>query len=229
MMAPRSLAVSLVLLPAFLFSQETPNLDVRLFREINNRQSEDFGVVEFIDQTSVPLFVSLPAGLLLWGILGDNRSALDTGVLTLSAQALTLGVSSAVKAVVDRPRPFEVLRDVKVKRLSSISGSSFPSGHTSQAFAIATMFALRAQPLVYIPAFLWAGYVGYARIYVGAHYPSDVVGGMVTGIVLSLAVYQYRESILKARDRAFGMEQPAGRVAHSLRNLELIAIRVPLR
>lgn len=228
-MALRSLAVYFVFLPTVLFSQESPSLDIRLFREINNRQTEDFGLVEFVDQTSLPLFVSLPAALLLWGVLGDNRPVLDTGVLTLSAQALTLGVTTAVKVVVDRPRPFEVLREVKVKRLSATSGSSFPSGHASQAFAIATMFALRAKPLVYIPAFLWAGYVGYARIYVGAHYPSDVLGGMVTGIVLSLAVYHYQESILKGRDKMFGVEPTTARLAHPLGNVEFFTLHVPLR
>lgn len=225
----RSLAVCFIFLPTLLFSQESPSLDIRLFREINNRQTEDYGLVEFVDQTSLPLFVSLPAGLLLWGVLADNRTVLDTGVLTLSAQTLTLGVTTAGKAVVDRPRPFEVLREVKVKRLSSTSGSSFPSGHASHAFAIATMFALRAKPLVYIPAFLWAGYVGYARIYVGVHYPSDVLGGMVTGIVLSLAVYHYRESILKARDKMFGMDPTLARVAHPPGNVEFFTLRVPLR
>jgi undecaprenyl-diphosphatase len=228
-MALRFLAVYVVFIPAVLFSQESPSLDVRLFREINNRQTEDFGLVEFVNQTSIPLFVSLPAGLLLWGVLGDNRSAFDTGVLTLSAQAVTFGVTTAVKAAVDRPRPFEVLRDVKVKRLSSISGSSFPSGHASHAFAMATMFALRAKPLVYIPALLWAGYVGYARVYVGVHYPSDVLGGIVTGVVLSIAVYQYRDSILKVGDRMFGMEPSSGRVANPLGTIEFITIRVPLR
>lgn len=228
-MVLRSLAVYLVFLPAVLISQESPNIDVRLFREINNRQTEDFGVLEFVDQTSIPLFVSLPAGLLLWGVLGDNRPVLDTGVLTLSAQVLTFGVTSAVKAVVDRPRPFEVLREVKVRRFSSISGSSFPSGHASHAFAIATMLAHRAKPFVYIPALVWAGCVSYARIYVGVHYPSDVLGGMVTGVVLSFAVYQYRESILNARDRIFGMEQSAGRVANPLGNIEFITVRIPLR
>jgi undecaprenyl-diphosphatase len=227
-MALRFLAVYFVFLSPNLFSQESPNLDVRLFRTINDAQTVASGAVECIDQTSVPLFVSLPAGLLLWGVLGDNHSALDTGFLTLSSQVLVLGVTSAVKAVVDRPRPFEVLRNVKVKRLSSVSGSSFPSGHAAQAFAIATILAYQAPWFVSIPAVVWAGYVGYARIYVGVHYPSDILAGIVTGIALSYAVYQYRELVLQARVKVFGGEPSSALRGSTPENFQLITLRVPL-
>jgi len=227
-MAFRFLAVYVVILSNVLFSQESPNLDVRLFRVINNTQTEGSGAVEFVDQTSIPLFVSVPAGLLLWGLLGDNPQALDTGFLTLTSQILVLGVTSATKAVVHRPRPFEVLRDVKVKRLSSVSGSSFPSGHAAQAFAIATILAYQAPWFVSIPAVIWAGYVGYARIYVGVHYPSDVLAGIVTGIALSYAVYQYRESVLQARVKVFGGEPSSALRGSTPENFQLITLRVPL-
>jgi undecaprenyl-diphosphatase len=225
----RSLAVVWFFLPTLLLPQESSNCDVRLFRQINTEQSENYGVMEFIDQTSVPLFVSVPAGVLLWGLLADNRSTLDTGVLTVTSQLLTYGVTSVAKALVDRPRPYEVLSNVKLKRLSTVSGSSFPSGHSSQAFALAAIFLLRAKPVVYLPALAWAGFVGYARIYVGAHYPTDVLAGFVVGAIVSALVYRYRDPLLKAKDRIFREEEPATRFGMKpVGQIDWWTLRLPL-
>lgn len=222
--------VILFFVPAGLFAQEETNLDVRLFRQINNSQREGYGFIELVDQTSIPLFVSIPAGLLLYGALGDNRFALDTGVLVGTSQLLTVGTTSLVKAAVNRPRPFEVLRDVKVKRFSRVIGSSFPSGHTSQAFAIATMLALRYKPIVSVPAFVWAGLVGYGRIYVGVHYPSDVLGGMVTGALLSVILFKYRNDIIKAKNQLFNTEPENAEMNPVwFENTPLLSFKIPFR
>ncbi len=228
-MTLRSAAVLFLCIPVFLSAQEEASLDVRLFRNINNRQTEGYGFIEFVDQSSLPFFFSIPAGFLLYGALGDNRLALDSGVLLLTSQMLTLGTTSVLKVAVNRPRPFEVLQEVKVKRLSQVSGSSFPSGHTSHAFAIATMLAFRSKPSVYVPALVWAGLVGYGRIYVGAHYPTDVLGGMVTGVLLSAIVYAYRNDVIKAKDRLFNTApEHAQRIQDWSDNQPLLSIRIPL-
>ena len=63
--------------------------------------------------------------------------------------------------------------------------SSFPSGHTSTSFACATILTL-AFPRAAPGFFLLALAIGFSRIYVGAHYPLDVVGGAALGIVTAL-------------------------------------------
>jgi len=93
-----------------------------------------------------------------------------------------------------------------VKRFSEPTGASFPSGHAAQAFAVATMLSLRYRPVVSLPAFLWAGLVAYGRIYVGVHYPSDVLGGMAVGALLSALVFHYRNDIIKEKNRIFGTQ-----------------------
>jgi undecaprenyl-diphosphatase len=221
---------TILVFSSLLFSNlvraQDSSLDIRLFRQINNGQSTSYGAIELIDQTSFPLFVSIPAGILLYGGLADNRSAVDTGTLLVASQALSLGTAVLFKSLTDRPRPYEALSDVKVKRLSNVSGSSFPSGHSAQAFAIATMLAYRAGPIIYIPAFVWAAFVGYGRVYLGVHYPSDVLGGMAIGILSSVLVNEYRDSILAAKNRLLNTDDPSAQYIRLPENSPLIRLSI---
>lgn len=100
--------------------------------------------------------------------------------VVLVAVALSAVISNILKVAVDRARPFEVLPDVL--KLAGGGSGSFPSGHTSDAFALATALALvfPGRRLVW-PALAWAVAVGYTRIALGVHYPSDVLGGALIG------------------------------------------------
>lgn len=105
----------------------------------------------------------------------------------------TMAVSTAItfilKYTVNRKRPFEV--DSLITKASSGGGPSFPSGHTSLAFATATSLSF-AYPKWYviIPSYLWAGTVAYSRMYLGVHYPTDVWVGAVVGTLSGFLSYK---------------------------------------
>lgn len=131
------------------------------------------------------------AGILLAVIFyfGNNRRfavLLLFGILTL-----WLAVE-LIKAVVERSRPFLALEGTRVIGWRE-RGKSFPSGHTSQAFFMATLLAqyFVLGPLWGSVLYTLAVLVGFTRIYVGAHYPRDVLAGgilgSVWGILTSLA------------------------------------------
>jgi membrane-associated phospholipid phosphatase len=114
----------------------------------------------------------------------------------LSLGALTLWlVVELVKALVHRGRPFIRLSQARIVGRRA-GGRSFPSGHTSQAFFMATLMAGYFHAAVWAVCLLYAValLVAITRIYVGAHYPRDVLAGAILGSAWGLLagiVYGY--------------------------------------
>jgi undecaprenyl-diphosphatase len=107
-------------------------------------------------------------------------------LLTVAAVALADWSSIGIKALVGRDRP--PLRYPEPKTLvPTPHDASFPSGHAATSFAAATMLAFAFPRLA--PAFLvLAAAVGFSRIYVGVHYPLDVLGGAALGALIAIAL-----------------------------------------
>jgi undecaprenyl-diphosphatase len=75
---------------------------------------------------------------------------------------------------------------------------SFPSGHAATSFACATVLA-RAAPRLAVPLYLLAVAIAYSRVYVGVHYPLDVLGGAVLGIAVATALLRLALSRRRSR------------------------------
>lgn len=99
-----------------------------------------------------------------------------TGLAVLAAD----GLASFVKVAVGSKRPDEPGSLIEIPR-----SHSFPSGHAATAFAAATVLSTCAPRLA--PAFyVLAAAIAYSRLYVGVHFPLDIVGGIVIGVVTAL-------------------------------------------
>ncbi|MBS1951325.1 MAG: putative membrane-associated phospholipid phosphatase, PAP2 superfamily [Cytophagales bacterium] len=114
----------------------------------------------------------------------QNRLSLLYIVLSIAIGGL---VSRIIKESVAEPRPYEV--DPRIVQLSVGGGYSFPSGHTTEAFASAMAVSLLfARWTIIIPLFAWASLVALSRIYLGVHYPFDIFMGMFIGSLSAWAL-----------------------------------------
>jgi membrane-associated phospholipid phosphatase len=136
------------------------------------------------------LVLALAIALLAW-IQGIRLLTVEilAGLLTLWL------VVESIKAVTDRTRPFLILVEARLVGWRE-RGKSFPSGHTAQVFFLASLLTGFLQLGLPLAAGLYglAALVGFTRIYVGVHYPRDVLGGAILGTmwgIMSLAVAAY--------------------------------------
>ena len=132
--------------------------------------------------------------MLIFTQLGNGLTSLViAGILFLTSERflayeLILGtltlwlVVELVKFVIHRPRPFLRLTQARIVGYRPI-GRSFPSGHTSEAFFMATLMAQHFHSSVWVVFLLYAAafLVGITRLYIGAHYPRDVLAGAILG------------------------------------------------
>jgi undecaprenyl-diphosphatase len=123
---------------------------------------------------------AMVCGVLAWrdGARG-RRAAVRTTAAMLTANYIAQG---PMKQLVGRRRPFHDVRDHIVVGRRTLD-TSFPSGHSASSFAAATSLAL-AYPQLAVPMLLAALGVGFSRVYLGHHYPSDVAGGLAIGAVI---------------------------------------------
>jgi undecaprenyl-diphosphatase len=129
-------------------------------------------------------------------------------LLALLALLLTNVIVIILKFLVAEPRPFLTLPNVDL--LVQVDGQSFPSGHSASSFAAATLIGLKyrlesrgsLRMLIY-PLFIFALLVGVSRIYIGVHYPYDVIVGALIGILCGLTVLKYENNILNNRVAEF--------------------------
>ena len=127
-----------------------------------------------------PLLGGVWVALLIWG----GRRGRMAAIMLVIAVALSDQLSSRVlKPLVGRVRPCNALPLDEIRLLVRRSGApSFPSSHATNSFAMAMVFVWR-WPRLAILFFVFAVLVAYSRVYVGVHYPLDVLAGAVLGVI----------------------------------------------
>jgi membrane-associated phospholipid phosphatase len=157
------------------------SLDLRLLKQINGPVSGADNTWRDISNSAYISISTIPVGMLLTGIITNDEQletkSLRTCETILVSQVITFGLKQSVR----RKRPYLEYPDL-ITGKSASTGYSFPSGHTSATFAMAASLSL-SFPKWYIiaPSFAYAGTVGYSRMYLGVHYPSDVLAGAIIG------------------------------------------------
>ncbi len=157
-------------------------------------QQADLSILFFINQQlanpiSDLIFKSLHyLTFVFWGLLilyFVYKKEKFIVLLMIIAIVISSIVASALKTAIARERPYQVL-DVR-QLVKEDDNRSFPSNHAQLSFVLATIvFSFYRKPGLIL--FLLSLIIGLGRIYVGVHYPSDVLGGAVIGILLAIAI-----------------------------------------
>ena len=176
-------------------------IDTALFHFINASLSNPvFDVVMpfLTDLNKSRIVLVIVATLLLWMIIRGNKSVRLAAILLIVTIIFSDQInSSVIKFLWLRQRPCRILHDVHLL-VSCGSGYSFPSSHAVNNFAGALILAF------FLPRAKWwffglAATIAFSRVYVGVHYPSDIIGGAVIGLMCAgcvLLVFLGLENLL---------------------------------
>jgi len=166
--------------------------DGYLFYVINrNIQNSIFDfIMPFITEAGSAYLITA-AGLFL--LISNRKKLKSLGFMILSGLAVSETVSTILKGVFARPRPAFVIENIRLLCHKSYTGS-FPSGHTTLFFTVAAIIVSaypRTAPIVFALAIV----AGFSRVYVGAHFPTDVIAGAVLGLLIGgIIAYIWRKS-----------------------------------
>lgn len=158
----------------------------------------EFSILDFIQNQFrtpfgdfvMPLISKLGNGGIIWlvlsGLLCVFPKYRKAGVTMLTALALDVLLCNVMlKPLVGRMRPFTVNTGVELL-INAPKDFSFPSGHTAASFAAA--FALLfVKNKLWIPSMILASLIAFSRLYLYVHYPTDVLAGILLGLIVSVA------------------------------------------
>jgi len=188
--------------------------DQRLFRVLNEVSPTVAAVLTLLSQLFRPAGIVAVVLLATGYVVARNQSALPVAAGALAA-GLGLGLVHLGKAVANRARPYDAMAGV-VLRQQPAHGTSFPSSHTAIALAVAIALVPFLSRAVATVGIAYAVGVGWSRVYLGVHYPLDVLGGAGIGalagglVLLALVLLLHRSHPAAAALPAAGGEPGQG-------------------
>jgi undecaprenyl-diphosphatase len=163
-------------------------LDVWLFRAGNAAGAAAWLDAFFVWLTAPPARALWLAGLAVAiGGLGGRRGRAAVLLAALAVGLADLAAAELLKPGLDRLRPCFALPEAALLLPRQAHSPSFPSSHAANAFAAAFLLC-RVSRALGAAAVVAAGLIAYSRVYVGVHYPSDLLGGALLGTAVSLAL-----------------------------------------
>ena len=197
--------IALLFCVSFINAQ---NIDINTLRDINvNRNTSLDPTFKVVTHSVLPVSVATPILIYTVGLIKKDSSIKNKALFIGETVLVSAFITTALKYSIKRERPFNTYTDIQ--NVTAAPGYSFPSGHTSTAFATATSLSME-YPKWYViaPSFVWASAVGYSRMHLGAHYPSDVAVGAIIGSGSAYLSYKANKWINKKRSEKHKKLEP---------------------
>lgn len=195
----KKLFLVILLFPTLNLWSQNPDIDI--LKNINlNRDKHLDNTFRAFTNSAGPIAYGVPVLLIGISLARKDSLSLQKSLYIGVSVASSAIVSNILKYAVNRPRPFVTYPFLE--KVTSGGSPSFPSGHTADAFSIATSLSI-AYPKWYIiiPAYGWAGAVAYSRMDLGVHYPSDVFAGAIIGAGSAYLCYKGQQWLAKKRKK----------------------------
>lgn len=164
--------------------------DIKLFHFINIKINYPWltKLMTYITYLGSKEFtLSIPFSFIIISLFESGNTKLIYGIEIFISLSISHIFIHFVKRIANRPRPYEKISDSR-KLIITLEEYSFPSGHTTASFAIATSLSF------IFPNFNFFFYslallVGLSRIHLGVHYPTDIIIGSIIGFVFSWIIH----------------------------------------
>ncbi len=187
------------------------SIDVKIFRTFNNiKSSFVHSLINITNESLIPVGIGTPIGMYVAARINKNHYDESSAVLLALSEVTNDIFTQVLKYSIQRNRPYRTLNNVKFTDTSKVRGTySFPSGHSSGAFALATSLTLRYpdKPVLVAGLYTYALTVALGRMYWGVHYPSDVFTGMLVGAGSAALIYSLRKPIIKGKNNLFNQSE----------------------
>ncbi len=185
----------------FTNSSYAQNWDINLLQNINP-QNPNSNTFKTISNTAEPLCVAVPISMYALSLINNNQHLKKNAYQLVASLAVNAVATEGFKIIVNRDRPFVTYPSTVFPISTDEKNKSMPSGHTSFSFTTATsVYLMYPKWYVALPAFAWATSVGYSRMYLGLHYPSDVLMGAVVGSSSAIITNWARKNLINRKKK----------------------------
>lgn len=187
----------------FSYSAASQNADIEYLYQIqNHRNASHYSLMNGLSVSVYPAGFLMPVSYFTMAYIFKDSVLLQKSWQSVVSVGSSILINTGIKYIINRQRPYEQYS--QIIPLQREHTPSFPSGHTSTAFNIATFLSLN-YPKWYVifPSYIYAISVGYSRLYMGVHYPSDVLMGVFVGAGTAYLTYigykKYFQKKLKSK------------------------------
>jgi len=193
--------LSLLILAGSHCPAQQNNWEYRMLRSLEKKRTNSgIRFHKTMSKVNGVFCLAVPATLYTTGLINKEKSLKENALFITESILVSSAITWSMKKVINRQRP--AAADPTFTAVLDNRNHSFPSGHTSEAFSMATSLGLKYPKwYILVPAYSYAAFSGYSRLYLGVHHPTDVLAGAVVGSGSAWLTWKANQWLQRKYDR----------------------------